>query len=152
MIRGGFLSPRQRSDLKALLRDGHTEQRLARRANAMLLLDDGWNCERVAEALYLDDDTVRIWRKTYDEGGLEGLRRFEAGGSARHVSQAQEAALRAYLPASLPRSTLEVAVFLQQRFGIVYESRSGLIALLHRLGFEYKKPQTFGRGMDAGQQ
>ena len=45
-----------------------------------------------------------------------------------------------------------MAVFLQQRFGIVYESRSGLIALLHRLGFEYKKPQTFGRGMDAGQQ
>jgi hypothetical protein len=58
MIRGSFLSPRQRSDLKALLRDGHTEHRLARRANAMLLLDDGWNCQEVAQALYLDDDTV----------------------------------------------------------------------------------------------
>ena len=50
MIRGGFLSPWQRSELKALLRDGDTEQRLARRANAMLLLDDGWSCERVAIA------------------------------------------------------------------------------------------------------
>jgi len=80
MIRGGFLSPRQRAELIALLRDGHTEQRLARRANAMLLLDDGWSCERAAQALYLDDDTVRDWRKTYDEAGVEGLRRFEAGG------------------------------------------------------------------------
>ena len=62
MIRGGFHSPRQRSDLKALLRDGHTEQRLARRANAILELDDGWSCERVAKALYLDDDTIRGWR------------------------------------------------------------------------------------------
>src|SRR5450755_4012537 len=82
MIRGGFLSPRQRAELISLLRDGHTEQRLARRANAMLLLDDGWSCERVAEALYLDDDTVRGWRKLYAEGGIDGLGRFEAGGGA----------------------------------------------------------------------
>jgi hypothetical protein len=64
MIRGGFLSPRQRAELIALLRDGHTEQRLARGAKAMLLLDDGRSCERAAQALYLDDDTVSGWRKT----------------------------------------------------------------------------------------
>src|SRR5271154_1897323 len=63
MIRGGFLSPRQRAELIALLRDGRTEQRLARRANAVLLLDDGWSCERAAKALYLDDDTIRGWRR-----------------------------------------------------------------------------------------
>jgi transposase len=152
MIRGGFLTARQRSELKALLRDGHTEHRLARRANAILLLDDGWNCERVAEALYLDDDTVRGWRKSYDEGGLQGLRRFEAGGSLSRLSPAQEEELSVYVREGLPRSTREVAVFLYQRFGVVYESRSGLIALLHRLGFEYKKPQAFGRGLDAGKQ
>jgi transposase len=152
MIRGGFLSPAQRLELMALLRDGHTEQRLARRANAMLLLDRGWNCERVAEALYLDDDTVRGWHKTYDDSGLEGLRRFEAGGSASHLSQAQEEELSAYVREGLPRSTRDVAVFLYQRFGVVYESRSGLVALLHRLGFEYKKPQTFGRDMDVDRQ
>ena len=58
MIRGGFLSPAQRLELLGLLRDGRAEQRVARRANAMLLLDDGWSCEKVAKALYLDDDTV----------------------------------------------------------------------------------------------
>ena len=152
MIRGGFLSPLQRSDLRALLRDGHTEQRLARRANALLLLDDGWSCERVAEALYLDDDTVRGWAKTYDEDGLEGLRRFEAGGSASHLSREQEEELSAFVRESLPRSTRAVAVFLYQRFGVVYESRSGLIALLRRLGFDYKKPKEFGRGLDVEKQ
>ena len=59
MIRGSFLSPSQRAELLALLRSGRTEQRVARRANAILLLDDGWSCEKVAEALYLDDDTVQ---------------------------------------------------------------------------------------------
>ena len=53
---------------------------------------------------------------------------------------------------SLPRSTREAAVFLQQRFGVAYESRSGLVALLHRFGFDYKKPQTFGSGLDIDKQ
>ena len=106
---------------------------MARRANAMLLLDDGWSCERVAEALYLDDDTVRSWRKTYDEGALAGLERFEAGGSASRLSKAQEEALKAWIAATLPRSTREVGAYIEKEFGVVYESRAGLITLLHRL-------------------
>src|SRR5277367_1257649 len=152
MIRGGFLSPRQRAELIALLRDGRTEQRLARRANAVLLLDDGWSCERAAKALYLDDDTIRGWRKTYDEAGVEGLRRFEAGGSAGLLSQAQEEELVVYVSQALPRSTREVGVFIEQVFGVVYESRSGLIALLHRLGLVYKRPTTIGRRLDGLEQ
>ena len=41
MIRGGFLDPNIRADLIALVRDGKAETRLTRRANALLLLDDG---------------------------------------------------------------------------------------------------------------
>jgi transposase len=152
MIRSGFLSHRQRAELISLLRDGRTEQRLARRANAMLLLDDGWSCERVAKALYLDDDTIRGWRKTYDEAGAEGLRRFEAGGSSGLLSQAQEQELVVYVSEALPRSTREVGQFIEQVFGVVYESRSGLIALLHRLGLVYRKPTTIGRGVDVAKQ
>jgi transposase len=36
-------------------------RRLTRRANALLLLDDGLSCETVAKVLYLDDDTIRYW-------------------------------------------------------------------------------------------
>ena len=35
---------------------------------------------------------------------------------------------------------------------MVYESRSGLIALLHRLGLEYHKPEVIGRKLDAEKQ
>jgi hypothetical protein len=44
-----------------MARDGLAEHRIARRANAIVLLDKGWSCARVAEALLLDDDTVREW-------------------------------------------------------------------------------------------
>lgn len=152
MIRGGLLSPSQRAELLALLRSGRTEQRVARRANAMLLLDDGWSCEKVAEALYLDDDTVRSWRKIYDGAGLAGLERFEGGGRSSHLSPAQEEALIAWVAATLPRSTRHVGAYIEREFGVIYESRSGLIALLHRLDLKYSKPETIGRKLDAEKQ
>ena len=65
IIRGGFLSVTDRRALIRLARDGLAEHRIARRANAIILLDQGWSCERVAEALLLDDDTVRDWRRAF---------------------------------------------------------------------------------------
>ena len=70
IIPRGFLSTAERKELLSLARDGSAEHRIARRANAILLLDDGLSCERAARVLYLDDDTVRGWRKLYDERGI----------------------------------------------------------------------------------
>ena len=50
-----------RKDLTELARDGSAAHRLARRANALVLLDDGMSCEAIAKVLLLDDDTIRTW-------------------------------------------------------------------------------------------
>jgi transposase len=152
MIRRGFLSTEERKKLISLARDGLAEHRVARRANAILLLDDGWSCERVAKALYLDDDTVRSWRKLYDECGIAGLERFDGGGRSSRLSAAQEEALKAHVAQALPRTTREIGAFIERESGLVYESRAGLIALLHRLGLEYHKPEVIGRSLDAEKQ
>jgi transposase len=39
-----------------------------------------------------------------------------------------------------PRSTRQIGAWIEKEFGLVYESRSGLIALLHRLGLKYFQP------------
>jgi transposase len=152
MIRSGFLSEEDRQDMVALARDGSAAHRLARRANALLLLDDGLSCTAVAKLLYVDDDTVRSWHRLYTEDGFDGLGRFEVGGSASFLSAEREAILVAWVIETLPRSTREVGAFLQKEFGITYESRSGLIALLHRLGLEYRKPEAIGRKLDVEKQ
>jgi transposase len=152
MIRAGFLSTEERADLIALARDGSAAHRLARRANALVLLDSGWNCQKVAGALLLDDDTIRRWHNLFVEDGIEGLTRFDVGGSASLLSAAQEDALKAFVSATLPRSTRQVGAFIEREFGLVYESRSGLIALLHRLGLEYHKPTVIARKLDKDKQ
>ena len=152
MIRGGFLGEEDRNKLIALARDGAAASRMTRRANALVLLDDGWSCREVAKALLLDDDTIRGWRKLFEQGGIEGLTSFDMGGSAGFMSAAQEDNLKAWVAASLPRSTRQVGAWIEQEFGLVYESRSGLIALLHRLGLAYHKPNVIPRKLDEAKQ
>src|SRR3984893_19519184 len=48
MIRSGFLSEEDRKALTALARDGSSPCRVTRRANALVLLDEGWSCQQVA--------------------------------------------------------------------------------------------------------
>src|ERR1035437_5929908 len=152
MIRAHFLSPDDRADLIALARNGSAAHRLARRANALVLLDDGWSCENVARALLLDDDTIREGRGLFVAEGLEGLARFEAGGSACQVSSEQQEKLKAWVAAALPRTTRQIGAWIEKEFGVVYEGRSGLIALLHRLGLEYHKPSIIPRKLDKEKQ
>jgi transposase len=152
MIRGGFLNAEDRDQLIALARDGSAASRLTRRANALVLLDDGWSCQEVAEALLLNDDTIRGWHKLFEQRGIEGLTSFDVGGSASFLSAVQEDALKVFVGTTLPRSTRQVGAFIEQEFGLVYESRSGLVALLHRLGLEYHKPEVIPRKLDEAKQ
>jgi len=152
MIRGGFLGEEDREKLIALARDGSAASRVTRRANALVLLDDGWSCRDVAKAFLLDDDTIRGWRKLFEQRGIEGLTSFDMGGSASFLSDAQEDDLKTWVASTLPRTTRHVGAWIENEFGLVYESRSGLIALLHRLGLEYHKPSVIPRKLDKEKQ
>ena len=151
MIRGGFLSAKERTALKAVIGQPSESYGVARRANALLLLDDGWSCAEVATAFYLDDDTVRTWLKHYRAGGLDELTLFDWHGRSGHLSEAQEAELSAHLGKRLYRDTSEVAAHIRSAYGVIY-SHSGLIKLMHRLGFEYKRPKSLPAQADEAKQ
>ena len=152
MIRAHFLSEEDRNKLIALARDGSVASRVTRRANALVLLDEGMSCQDVAHVLLYDDDTIRGWRKLFEQRGIEGITSFNMGGSESYLSVQQEDDLKGWVGAALPRSTRQIGAWIEQEFGLVYESRSGLIALLHRLGLEYHKPDIIPRKLDKEKQ
>ena len=152
MIRPGFLDIELRQNLIELARDGLAAHRLARRANALVLLDDGMSCEAIAKVLLLDDDTIRTWYRLYEGDGIEGLTNFSYEGSACQLSGEQQEKLKAWVATALPRTTRQVGAWIENEFGVVYEGRSGLIALLHRLGLEYHKPNVIPRKLDEEKQ
>ncbi len=151
MIRGGFLSAKERGALRAVMGHPSESHGVARRANAVLLLDDGLSCAEVARVLYLDDDTVRTWFKRYRAGGLDELTLFDWPGGPGHLSREQEADLSAHLGERLYRDTGEVAAHIAATWGVIY-SHSGCIKLMHRLGFEYKRPESLPAQADEAEQ
>ena len=97
MIRPGFLDSESRRDLIELARDGSAEHRLARRANALVLLDNGLSCQSIAEVLLLDDDTIRLWYQLYQDDGIEGLTSFSHEGGTCRLTVAQQVKLKSWI-------------------------------------------------------
>jgi len=126
MIRSKFLNARQRNQLEQIVRRPSEDHGVARRANAILLLDDGWSCEHAGKALYLDDDTIRTWHKHYMSGGWDELEMFDWKGGVPHLNEAQSEQLCLWLEARLCRSTIEIRAYIEKDFGVLY-SHSGSI-------------------------
>ena len=126
----------------AELRKAHRatrDKRDADRIKAVVLLATGWSAEQVAEVLQVDANTVRNHFKAYRRGGLQALRQVAYRGSAPALDEAQLAWLDAHLQRQLYTTAKAVAAVVEAQFEVRY-TESGMTALLHRLGFVYKKP------------
>lgn len=151
MIRPGFLSPETREELTALVRDGKAESRVTRRANALLLLDDGMSCQAIAKVLDMDDGTIRYWHELYQDRGLTWLGEFGYKGRACEMTAAQQEDLKKWVRDTLPRTTMAVGEWIEKNRGISY-TRSAIIKLLKRLDMEYRKPKLVSKKLDPAKQ
>ncbi len=110
------------------------------------------SCEEIAKVLLLDEDTMRTRYGLYEEDGMEGLKNFSYEGSACQLSGEQQEKLKDWVATCLRRTTREVGAWIENEFGVVYEGRSGLIALLHSLGLEYHKRNVMRRKLEEEKQ
>jgi transposase len=68
------VSPSETEALRALIRAGSTEQRLATRARIVLRAGEGVPNVHIASELGVSIPTVLLWRRRFAERGLDGLR------------------------------------------------------------------------------
>jgi transposase len=96
------------------VRDGKAESRVTRRANALLLLDDGLSCQAIGKVLYMDDDTIRYWHELYQEKGLKWLAEFGYKGRPCEMTAEQQKALAKWVTETLPRTTSVVGEWIEK--------------------------------------
>lgn len=128
-----------------LLRSAHrdakrTNANAAYKINAVILLGTGWTLKKAKSALLLDDETLRTYAAKYRSGGVSGLLETNHKGRESLMTSSQEDVLRTELENNIHLTTQSVIEFVDLRFGINYSS-SGMRDILHRLGYEYKKPK-----------
>jgi transposase len=144
---GMVVTPEDRAYfLAALRRQGNSA--VHRRMNALLLLDDGWTAERVAEALFIDAGTVRAHRRLYGDGGRAGVERLAYAGHAPVLSEAQAAELSAELSGRVYLTAKAVCGFVAGRFGLACTPHA-MARLPGRIGFVRKRPKVVPAKADA---
>jgi transposase len=144
---GAVLTPEDRAYFLVALRR-HGNSAVHRRMNALLLLDDGWTAERVAEALFIDAETVRAHRRLHVAGGRAGVERLAYAGHAPVLVPAQAAELSAELSGRVYLTAKAVCGFVAARFGLAYTPHA-MARLLGRLGFVWKRPKVVPAKADA---
>ncbi len=96
-----FLTSDQRAELLKILRQRKSAALVARRAHALLLLDDGKSTGFVARALFLDPDTVRVWLREFRATGLASVDLAACPEREGKLNRDQEAALKALFRTTL---------------------------------------------------
>jgi hypothetical protein len=76
----------------------------------------------------------------------------KVGGGICRLTADQQDKLKAWIGETLPRTTWQVGAWIQRECDVDYQSRSGLIALPHRLGMEHRKPKAISRKLDPAKQ
>lgn len=139
-IESNFLSPEEKAGLlkcHKLERDGRKKDRL----KFILHANEGWSYERIATALFLDDQTLRNYWEEYKRGGLEFLLTFKYEGRPSNLSAGQQQELKEHLLENTYCIAKQIKGYIKERYDVDY-SRKGVIALLHKMGFVYKKAQV----------
>nr|MBX2859121.1 IS630 family transposase [Cellvibrionaceae bacterium] len=112
----------------------------AYKINAVILLGTGWKLKDVKAALLLDDETLRSYVEKYKADGIEGLVSVHFQGRACLLTEEQQEALCLELEHTIFLTAQSVIEYVKITFNVKY-SLNGMRALLHRLGYEYKKPK-----------
>ncbi len=144
------LAYNQRKKLKRLHRSEH-DRLLADRIKTILLLDEGWTYAKIAEALLLDDQTIRNYEKNFAQEGISGLLRTSYKGGESRLNADQEAALKDHIVLNTYSSSDAIIEYVKQIYDIKF-SNSGMVRLLERLGFVYKKTKLVPGKADAKKQ
>lgn len=132
-----MLTDEQKSELLSELRI-EREKKFADRIRIILLLDQGKSATQIAEFFFLDEGTIRNYKKRYLEGGIEKLLNDHYIGRLALLSEKDQALLISELESNVYPTTKSIIDYAEKEFGVLY-TVGGMTSLLHRLGFSYKK-------------
>lgn len=134
----GTLTPRERNILREAQKAYRHDNRIYLRITVLLMMDQGFSADQISDALGLDRSTVYRYHQRFLSVGFDAYLDLCVGGSSCRLSAAEQEGLKAHLETQLYNSAGQVCAYVLEAYGVSY-SENGMISLLHRLGFVYKK-------------
>lgn len=117
------------------------DKRIAYKINALILLYKDYTYQEIEDALLLNERTVRRYRDIYQEKGIEGLIRDNYTGGFSKLSLEQQKQLVEDIESNIFPTAVSICDHVKKTMGLSY-TPEGMVILLHRLGFSYKKTKN----------
>ncbi|MFF1482498.1 winged helix-turn-helix domain-containing protein [Streptomyces sp. NPDC058301] len=121
----------------------------ARRMRAVELFEQGRADSEVARMAGIHPESVRRWKRLWEQGGAQALRRRPATGRPPKLDGAQVEAVRAALEQGAQAHGFEADLWTLERVGVVIERLTGVTLaratvwrlLTGRLGWSLQRPR-----------
>lgn len=120
-----------------------------RKMQAVRLYGTGVGRAAIGQVTQASERTIRRWVAQYQSAGVAGLFERRQGGNNRKLTDQQRhqitTQLQQYRPVdlhlgvSLYWTVSDLKVWVEQRFGVVYQDDDSYHALLHASGFSYQR-------------
>lgn len=139
---------------RKLLREIQRNEKYKRdyvKVTVLLMLDLGEKAEKIALFLGIDDGSVYRHRTSYREKGLDGYLENNYSGYWGKLSSLEISRLRTELNTRLYETAEAICGYVRQEFGVEYRAE-GIVPLLHRIGFSYKKTKQVPARADEAEQ
>jgi transposase len=117
------------------------DKRVFIKVTVLLMLHGGCSPDQIATYLGIDDGTVYRYRQGYEKRGIDEYLKTSYVPYSGELTEEQENLLTEEIRRHLYINTTEVSSYIEHSFGVKY-SASGVVKLLHRLGFVYKKTKS----------
>ena len=116
------------------------DSRIYKRLHAIILYDDGLNISKISKLFYLDEETIRSYIENFRVNGIPDLKIFRYDGKQPKLSNDQIAELKVHLSSKIYLTAESVCSYVLERYTVPYTPK-GMVKLLKRTGFVYKKPK-----------
>lgn len=125
-------------------RDGRIRDRI----KAVLMYDDGYSIVEISKVLLLSHEGIRKHLIDYHN---DKKLKPNNGGSYSKLNSQQEEELIVHLEENSYVYARDIGLYIENQHGVIY-TLTGVIKLLHRLGFSYKKPKLIPGKIDLDKQ
>lgn len=121
--------------LHRLTKDGRSRDKI----KSILMLSEGYSSQEISKILLIDNNTVTNWKKTFtSRASIENWFHYSYSSYNGKLSKEEEGFLIDFIENNFIISSNQVIEYIKSHFEKEYTS-SGILPLLHRLGFVYKQ-------------
>ena len=132
----------EETERRIILECMHKKQdsRIYKRLHAIILYDDGLSIPQIAGLFYMDEETIRSYIESFKNDGMPDIKIFRYKEQA-NLNKEQLDELKHHLSNKIYLKSEDICHYVSEVYGITYKPK-GMVKLLKRLGFVYKKPKV----------